>query len=122
MATTGLSLMVGIVWFFISESPRWLIVTGKIKEAKDVIEVASKKNKFDAINESNEDKNINPDDIENYNDNRSESTFNTMFPPSDEENYGTKDVTHAVASPCSLHCVASFWIALLWSYFSFGED
>ena len=90
VATTGLSLMVGIVWFFISESPRWLIVTGKIKEAKDVIEVASKKNKFDAINESNEDKNINPDDIENYYDNRSESTFNTMFPPSDEENYGKK--------------------------------
>ena len=92
MATTGLSLMVGIVWFFISESPRWLIVTGNIKEAKDVIEVASKKNKFDVINERNDDKNINPDDKENYYDNRSESTFNTMFLPSDEENYGAKDV------------------------------
>ena len=34
-----------IFYFFLPESPRWLIATGRYKEAKQVIEKASKLNK-----------------------------------------------------------------------------
>jgi len=110
VATTVLSLMVGIVWFFISESPRWLIATGKIKEAKEVIEAAAKKNKVEVISEI-DDENIISDDIEYDDDNRSESTINTMFLPSDEENYGIKDLFN---STC---CRITFALFIVWPAF-----
>ena len=34
-----------LLYFVIPESPRWLIATGRLTEAKDILEKASRKNK-----------------------------------------------------------------------------
>ena len=34
-----------LLYFIIPESPRWLIATGRLTEAKDILEKASRKNK-----------------------------------------------------------------------------
>ena len=111
VATTVLCLLVGMVWFFISESPRWLIATGKITKAKEVIEAAAKKNKVDIINEINDEENRIHDDTEYDNDNRSESTLNTMLLHSDEQNYGVKELFN---STC---CRITFALFIVWPAF-----
>ena len=34
-----------LLYFIVPESPRWLIATGRLTEAKDILEKASRKNK-----------------------------------------------------------------------------
>ena len=44
-AASAVIATAAIVWFFVPESPRWLIANGKYQEARDIITKAAKINK-----------------------------------------------------------------------------
>ena len=111
IAAAVFCLMVGIVWFFISESPRWLIATGKNKKARGIIEAAAKKNKVEVITELMGTESIITDSIEEDIDNRSESTINTMFLRLRENDYGFKDLFNKTC------CRITIALFLIWPAF-----
>ena len=118
VAGTVFCLLVGTVWFFISESPRWLIATGNIKEARKVIETAAKINKVEVINELNDDVNIIPEDIKYENNSRPEGTSSLVLLPSpSDENYGIKDLFN---STCCHITIALFVVWLAFGLLYYG--
>ena len=90
VASAVLCMMVGFVWFFITESPRWLIATGKEEKARDVIEVAAKRNKVVITQGLESDIETLSDSTEE--DGRSQSTINSMFLPVSDKEYGIMDL------------------------------
>ena len=51
-AVSSVILVFSLVWFFLPESPRWLIAKGKIDEAKEIIEDAARVNKVKLLDHS----------------------------------------------------------------------
>ena len=94
VAAAILCIVVGLVWFFITESPRWLIATGKDVKARKVIDAAARRNNVlveRGLHDDGEDKLV--DDMEeDTSDSWSKTSFTTIFLPYESEGYGFKDL------------------------------